>query len=63
MGYGSGGVLIIQEAGGLVSDFSGGNDYLSTGNFVAGSPKVFKGIKLSNKTPTKSLKLSGRRGP
>ncbi|RKZ78695.1 MAG: inositol-1-monophosphatase [Candidatus Parabeggiatoa sp. nov. 1] len=38
------GSLLIQEAGGLVSDFSGGNDYLSTGNIVAGSPKVFKGI-------------------
>lgn len=38
------GSLLIQEAGGLVSDFSGGNDYLKTGNLVAGSPKVFKGI-------------------
>lgn len=38
------GSLLIQEAGGLVSDFQGGNDYLSTGNIVAGSPKVFKGI-------------------
>ncbi len=38
------GALIIQEAGGLVSDFSGGNDYLMTGNIVAGTPKVFKGI-------------------
>jgi myo-inositol-1(or 4)-monophosphatase len=38
------GALIIQEAGGLVSDFSGGNDYFMTGNLVAGTPKVFKGI-------------------
>jgi myo-inositol-1(or 4)-monophosphatase len=38
------GVLLVQEAGGLVSDFSGGNDYFNTGNIVAGSPKVFKGI-------------------
>ncbi|RKZ84751.1 MAG: inositol-1-monophosphatase [Candidatus Parabeggiatoa sp. nov. 3] len=38
------GVLLIQEAGGLVSDFSGGNDYFNTGNIVAGSPKAFKGI-------------------
>ncbi len=38
------GVLLIQEAGGLVSDFSGGSEYMNTGNLVAGSPKVFKGI-------------------
>lgn len=40
----AGGALLIQEAGGLVSDFSGGHDFLTTGNIVAGSPKVFKGI-------------------
>lgn len=38
------GALLIQEAGGLVSDFGGGHDYMDTGNLVAGSPKVFKGI-------------------
>ena len=38
------GVLLIQEAGGLVSDFSGGNDFLSTGNIVAANPKVFKAM-------------------
>jgi myo-inositol-1(or 4)-monophosphatase len=38
------GVLLIKEAGGLVSDFSGGEDYLQTGNVVAGNPKVFKEI-------------------
>lgn len=38
------GSLLIQEAGGLISDFSGGNDYMKTGNIVAGTPKVFKGI-------------------
>ncbi|MCK5521649.1 MAG: inositol-1-monophosphatase [Thiomargarita sp.] len=38
------GVLLIQEAGGLVSDFGGGNDYMKTGNIIAGSPKVFEGI-------------------
>ncbi|MDY0072842.1 MAG: inositol monophosphatase family protein [Thauera sp.] len=35
------GVLLIQEAGGLVSDLAGESDYLSTGNLVAGTPKVF----------------------
>ncbi|KAA3626238.1 MAG: inositol monophosphatase [Proteobacteria bacterium] len=34
------GVLMIQEAGGSVSDFSGGKAYLETGNVVCGAPKV-----------------------
>ena len=38
------GALLVQEAGGLISDFSGGDDYLDTGNVVAGSPKVFKAV-------------------
>lgn len=36
------GALLVLEAGGLVSDFTGGNNYLKTGNIVAGSPKAFK---------------------
>jgi myo-inositol-1(or 4)-monophosphatase len=35
------GALLVQEAGGLVSDFGGEGDYLKTGNLVAGSPKIF----------------------
>lgn len=35
------GVLMIQEAGGLVSDLAGEAAYLETGNVVAGTPKVF----------------------
>jgi len=38
------GALLVQEAGGLISDFSGGENYLDTGNVVAGSPKVFKAM-------------------
>jgi myo-inositol-1(or 4)-monophosphatase len=38
------GVLLIQEAGGLSSDFVGGHDYLDNGNLVAGNPKVFAEI-------------------
>jgi len=38
------GVLLIQEAGGLSSDFVGGHDYLESGNIVAGNPKVFAEI-------------------
>jgi myo-inositol-1(or 4)-monophosphatase len=35
------GSLLITEAGGLVSDLAGENDYMRTGNVVAGNPKVF----------------------
>jgi myo-inositol-1(or 4)-monophosphatase len=35
------GALLIQEAGGLVSDLAGEGDYLNTGNIVGGTPKVF----------------------
>ncbi|MGR6036198.1 MAG: inositol-1-monophosphatase [Candidatus Nitrosoglobus sp.] len=38
------GVLLIQEAGGIVTDFTGGHDFLITGNVVAGSLSVHKGI-------------------
>ncbi len=34
------GVLLVQEAGGLVSDFAGGHDFLDTGNIVAATPKL-----------------------
>jgi myo-inositol-1(or 4)-monophosphatase len=36
------GVLMIQEAGGLVGDFSGGHDFMQTGNIVTANPKLFK---------------------
>jgi myo-inositol-1(or 4)-monophosphatase len=35
------GGLLIQEAGGLVADFSGDADWLSSGTIVCGTPKVF----------------------
>jgi myo-inositol-1(or 4)-monophosphatase len=36
------GVLLIQEAGGLVGDVHGDNTYMENGNIVVGNPKVFK---------------------
>ncbi len=36
------GALIVQEAGGLLSDMRGDNQYLDTGNVVTGNPKIFK---------------------
>jgi myo-inositol-1(or 4)-monophosphatase len=41
------GALLIQEAGGMVSDFAGGGDHLSTGNVVAGNAKVHAAILQS----------------
>lgn len=38
------GILLIQEAGGISSDFMGGHDYLENGNLVSGNPKVFAEI-------------------
>jgi myo-inositol-1(or 4)-monophosphatase len=32
------GCLMIREAGGVVSDFGGGGEYVKTGNIVAGTP-------------------------
>lgn len=34
------GSLLIKEAGGVVTDFGGGGDYLRTGNVVAGNPAL-----------------------
>jgi len=35
------GVLLMQEAGGLVGDFKGGHQHLETGDIVAATPKLF----------------------
>lgn len=38
------GALLIQEAGGYISDFGGGDNFLKSGNIIGGTPKVFMGI-------------------
>ena len=35
------GGLLVQEAGGMVGDFEGNESWLTTGNIVAGNPKIF----------------------
>lgn len=40
----AGGELLVREAGGLVCDFTGGHNYISTGNIVAGNPRVVKNM-------------------
>ncbi len=37
----SAGCLLIEEAGGLVSDFCGGKHHVDKGHVIAGSPKVY----------------------
>lgn len=34
------GILLVQEAGGVVTDFSFNDDYLNTGNLIAGNPRM-----------------------
>lgn len=36
------GSVLIREAGGLISDAHGGDEFMRTGDVVAGTPKVFK---------------------
>ncbi len=38
------GVLLIEESGGVVSDFKEGKDYLRTGNIVGASPETYRGL-------------------
>ena len=34
------GQLLVREAGGIVTDFAGGHGFMTSGNVVAGNPKV-----------------------
>jgi myo-inositol-1(or 4)-monophosphatase len=38
------GELLVREAGGLVTDFVGGHNHFSSGNLVAGNPRVVKAM-------------------
>ncbi len=39
------GSLILREAGGLISELEDKDDYLATGNIIAGSPRVHNALK------------------
>jgi len=39
------GSLILREAGGLISEMEDKDDYLTTGNIIAGSPRVHDALK------------------
>jgi myo-inositol-1(or 4)-monophosphatase len=36
------GALLVTEAGGLVTDYQGGNSYLNNGSIIAASPGIYK---------------------
>jgi len=38
------GVLLVKEAGGIVTNFRGGDSYLETGNIIAGTSKIHHAI-------------------
>ncbi len=43
------GALLVKEAGGLVADINGSDDYLQSGNIVCGNPKCFKAVLQATK--------------
>lgn len=47
------GTLLIKETGGMVGDFAGSENYGTSGNIIAGNPKIFKALfqKLAPKIP------------
>lgn len=38
------GALLVEEAGGIVSDLAGGQDYLNTGNIITGGSKTHRAL-------------------
>lgn len=40
----AGGAIILQEAGGIVSDFNGGNNWLHGKQIIAANPRVYKDL-------------------
>jgi myo-inositol-1(or 4)-monophosphatase len=60
------GVLMIQEAGGLVADLHGEDRFLERGHIVAGSPKIFAQLQVIQPHPTpeeRRLQLALNLGP
>jgi len=51
------GALIVMEAGGIVTDFTGDDNYLTSGNIIAGNPKMLQAMaKIITKTTPKELR-------
>ena len=47
------GLLLVQEAGGLVGDLEGGNNHRQSGSLIAGNPKMFKNLLQNLQTTLK----------
>lgn len=56
------GSLLIQEAGGIVGDPQGGDEYLSGGDIVTGNPKIYQAL-LATIRPHLDRLATGRRSP
>jgi myo-inositol-1(or 4)-monophosphatase len=41
----AGGALLVKEAGGIVTDYEGGQNYLTTGEIIAAAPNVYPRLK------------------
>ncbi|MBC8006623.1 MAG: inositol monophosphatase, partial [Prolixibacteraceae bacterium] len=52
------GVLLVTEAGGLVTDFSGNDKFMERGQIVAASPKIFTEL-LQTLQPHLTAKMKG----
>ena len=52
------GCLLIKEAGGLVGDFEGDDNYINSGNIIAGNPKIFAQL-LQTLAPHLTPELKG----
>jgi len=49
------GDILIREAGGVITDFAGGNEHLLTGNIIAGNPAVHKQLLKEVKNVFKGI--------
>jgi myo-inositol-1(or 4)-monophosphatase len=53
----AGGSLLIEEAGGIITDLDGGDDYISRGNILAGVPGVHRRLRQITSKYTSEAKL------
>ena len=44
------GALLVREAGGVISDFAGGDGFLDSGNVVAGAPGLHRDLLAEVRT-------------
>lgn len=55
------GVLLIEEAGGVVSDVDGGDTHLTTGHMLAGNPAIYELLRneIASKFPEGFIRRAG----